>query len=76
MAPESVSTFINRRSNATASECANSLLGESSVIRNFRISATDGNSDHTQHYNLSAMASMLVIFSNNVVRSVEFCRDP
>jgi hypothetical protein len=49
---------------------ADSELQESSVIRNFRITATDGKSYDTQHYNLSAIIA--VGYKVNSERAVQF----
>jgi hypothetical protein len=45
-------------------------LQEDSVIRDFRITATDGKSYHTQHYNLSAIIA--VGYKVNSERAVQF----
>jgi len=45
-------------------------LNENSVIRNFRITATDGKSYNTQHYNLSAIIA--VGYKVNSERAVQF----
>jgi hypothetical protein len=47
-----------------------SELEESSVIRNFRITAGDGKSYHTKHYNLSAIIA--VGYKVNSERAVQF----
>ena len=49
---------------------ADSELQESSVIRNFRITASDGKSYKTQHYNLSAIIA--VGYKVNSERAVQF----
>lgn len=49
---------------------ADSELQEDSVIRNFRITATDGKSYDTQHYNLSAIIA--VGYKVNSERAVQF----
>jgi len=47
-----------------------SELEESSVIRNFRITATDGKNYNTKHYNLSAIIA--VGYKVNSERAVQF----
>ena len=49
---------------------ADSELEEGSVIRRFRITAADGKSYHTQHYNLTAIIS--VGYKVNSERAVQF----
>ena len=49
---------------------SDSELEENSVIRNFRITATDGKSYNTQHYNLSAIIA--VGYKVNSERAVAF----
>ena len=47
-------------------------LDEPSVIRNFRITASDGKSYHTNHYNLDAVIS--VGYRVNSIRATQFRR--
>ncbi len=49
---------------------ADNELGEDSVIRNFRITAADGKTYQTQHYNLSAIIA--VGYKVNSERAVQF----
>jgi hypothetical protein len=49
---------------------SDSELEESAVIRNFRITASDGKNYHTQHYNLSAIIA--VGYKVNSERAVQF----
>lgn len=48
-------------------------LQEDSVIRNFRITASDGKNYNTQHYNLSAIIS--IGYKVNSERAVQFMND-
>jgi hypothetical protein len=49
---------------------SDSELDENSVVRNFRITATDGKNYNTQHYNLSAIIA--VGYKVNSERAVQF----
>ncbi|MDR0782654.1 MAG: virulence RhuM family protein [Propionibacteriaceae bacterium] len=51
---------------------ASSELGQDSIIRKFRITATDGKTYQTQHYNLDAIIS--VGYRVNSVRATQFCQ--
>jgi len=51
---------------------ADSELQENSVLRDFRITASDGKSYNTKHYNLSAIIA--VGYKVNSERAVQFCK--